>query len=321
MFNWSFSPTYFYVFSLPEHNIFADYPFICIVSMINFKGTAPAIITPFTPKGDVDYNALGSLVEYWISGGVDFLVVLGTTGESVTLDKHEKKEVFEFVSNQTNGRVPVVLGIGGNNTREVIDSLGHFDLSKAQGILSVSPYYNKPTQDGIFAHYSAFAAECPLPIILYNVPGRTGSNVLPATTLKLAHEVENIVAVKEASGNMEQIMQIIADKPEEFNVLSGDDAITLPLLACGVDGVISVVANSHPREFTDMVRSGLAGDFAKARELHYPILKIIEHLFIEGNPAGIKAVMKIKGLCGDNVRLPLVNISEGLYEKIERIVK
>lgn len=288
--------------------------------MMNFKGTAPAIITPFTPQGDIDYTALGSLVEYWITNGVDFLVVLGTTGESVTLDKQEKKEVFEFVAQKTNGRVPVVLGIGGNNTKEVIDSLHHFDLSKAQGILSVSPYYNKPTQQGIYAHYAAFAAECPLPIILYNVPGRTGSNVLPSTTLKLAHEVENIVAVKEASGNMEQIMQIIADKPEGFNVLSGDDAITLPLLAAGADGVISVVANSHPKEFSDMVRLGLAGDFAKARDLHYPLLKIIEHLFVEGNPAGIKAVMKLKGLCGDSVRLPLVNISEGLYEKFERIL-
>ncbi len=289
--------------------------------MMNFKGTAPAIITPFTPKGDVDYTALGSLVEYWISSGVNFLVVLGTTGESVTLDKQEKKEVFEFVAKQANGRVPIVLGIGGNNTKEVVESLGHFDLTKAQGILSVSPYYNKPTQNGIYSHYTAFAAECPLPIILYNVPGRTGSNVLPATTLKLAHEVENIVAVKEASGNMEQIMQIIADKPEGFNVLSGDDAITLPLLAAGADGVISVVANSHPKEFSDMVRFGLAGDFAKARELHYPLLKIIEHLFVEGNPGGIKAVMKIKGLCGDGVRLPLENISEGLYEKFERILK
>jgi 4-hydroxy-tetrahydrodipicolinate synthase len=289
--------------------------------MMNFKGTAPAIITPFTPKGEVDYKALGSLVEYWITNGVDFLVVMGTTGESATLDKQEKKEVFEFVAKQTAQRIPLVLGIGGNNTKEVIESLGHFDLSKADGILSVSPYYNKPTQDGIYAHYAAFAAECPLPIILYNVPGRTGSNVLPATTIRLAYEVENIVAVKEASGNMEQIMQIIAEKPADFNVLSGDDAITLPLLAAGADGVISVVANSHPKEFSDMVRYGLAGDFTKARELHYAMLKVIEHLFIEGNPGGIKAVMKIKGLCGDSVRLPLVNISEALYQKFERILK
>jgi 4-hydroxy-tetrahydrodipicolinate synthase len=289
--------------------------------MMNFKGTAPAIITPFTPKGEVDYKALGSLVEYWITNGVDFLVVMGTTGESATLDKQEKKEVFEFVAKQTAGRVPIVLGIGGNNTKEVIESLGHFDLKKADGILSVSPYYNKPTQNGIYAHYAAFAAECPLPIILYNVPGRTGSNVLPATTLRLAYEVENIVAVKEASGNMEQIMQIIAEKPADFNVLSGDDAITLPLIAAGADGVISVVANSHPKEFSDMVRFALAGNFVKARELHYPILNVIEHLFVEGNPGGIKAVMKIKGLCGDNVRLPLANISEALYEKFERILQ
>lgn len=288
--------------------------------MMNFRGTAPAIITPFNRKGEIDYPALAGLLEYWITGGVDFLVVLGTTGESVTLDKSEKKEVFEFVAEKVKGRVPVVLGIGGNNTREVIKSLGDFDLSKAQGILSVSPYYNKPTQQGIYAHYAAFASECPLPVILYNVPGRTGSNVLPSTTLKLAHEVENIVAVKEASGNMEQIMQIIADKPDGFNVLSGDDAITLPLLACGADGVISVVANSHPKEFSDMVRLALQGDFEKARALHYPLLKVIEHLFVEGNPGGIKAVMKMKGLCDDTVRLPLVNISESLFEKIERII-
>jgi 4-hydroxy-tetrahydrodipicolinate synthase len=178
--------------------------------MMNFKGTAPAIITPFTLKGEVDYQALDLLIEYWISGGVDFLVVLGTTGESVTLDKFEKKDIFEFVAKKVNGRVPVVLGIGGNNTKELIESLGQFDLTQVQGILSVSPYYNKPTQEGIFAHYAAFASECPLPIILYNVPGRTGSNVLPSTTLRLAHEIENIVAIKEASGNMEQIMQIIA---------------------------------------------------------------------------------------------------------------
>jgi len=288
--------------------------------MINFKGTAPAIITPFTPNGDVDYTALGNLVEYWIQGGVDFLVVLGTTGESVTLTKEEKKEVFNFVSDKVKGRVPVVLGIGGNNTRELIESLSHFDLTRAQGILSVSPYYNKPTQNGIYAHYAAFAAECPLPVILYNVPGRTGSNMLPSTTLKLAHEIENIVAVKEASGNVEQIMNIVANKPVGFNVLSGDDAITLPLLACGVNGLISVVANSHPKETSDMVRLGLAGDFAGARELHYPLLKIVDHLFTEGNPAGIKAVMKLKKLCGDTVRLPLVNISEELFAKIEQII-
>jgi 4-hydroxy-tetrahydrodipicolinate synthase len=288
--------------------------------MMNFKGTAPAIITPFTPSGEVDYPTLGNLVEHWITGGVDFLVVLGTTGESVTLDKQEKNQVFEFVADQVNNRVPIVLGMGGNNTRELIDSLGHFNLAKAQGILSVSPYYNKPTQEGIFAHYSAFAAECPLPIILYNVPGRTGSNMLPATTLRLANEVENIVAIKEASGNMEQIMQIIANKPAGFNVLSGDDAITLPLLACGADGLISVVANSHPQQVSDMVNLGLAGDFKAARQLHEFLFKIVEHLFVQGNPAGVKAVMKIMGLCGDSVRLPLVNISDDLYEKIERIV-
>jgi 4-hydroxy-tetrahydrodipicolinate synthase len=281
-----------------------------------FKGTGIAIITPFDKNQQVDYASLEKLVNYWINGKVEFLVVMGTTGESVVLDKQEKKQVFNFVTAQVAGRVPVVLGIGGNNTKEIIAQLHEFDLSKAAGILSVSPYYNKPTQEGIYQHYKAFAKECPLPVILYNVPGRTGSNVLPETTLRLAHDVENIIGVKEASGNMEQIMQIIHHRPEGFLVLSGDDAITLPLMAAGADGVISVIANAYPFEFSEMVRLAASNQFTEARKYHYQLLNIIQYLFVEGNPAGIKAVMHQLGLCENCLRLPLTPVSDQLYKKI-----
>lgn len=282
-----------------------------------FKGTGIAIITPFQANGKIDFESLGNLVEFWINGRVEYLVVMGTTGESVTLTKEEKKEVFEFVTSKVNGRIPVVLGIGGNNTQEIIHSLTYFDLSKASAILSVSPYYNKPTQEGIYQHYKAFASECPLPIILYNVPGRTGSNMLPETTLKLANNVENIIAIKEASGNMEQIMYLIQHKPDGFLVISGDDAITLPLIAAGADGVISVVANAYPSEFSEMVRLALSSDYKNARLLHYQLMNVVQHLFVEGNPAGVKAVMNLKGLCNNSVRLPLVTVSNSLIEKIK----
>ncbi len=280
------------------------------------KGTGIAIITPFDQNQQVDYKSLEKLIDYWIDGKVEFLVVMGTTGESVVLDKQEKKQIFDFVTCKVAGRVPVVLGIGGNNTKEIIAQLNDFDLDKATGILSVSPYYNKPTQEGIYQHYKAFAKECPLPVIIYNVPGRTGSNVLPETTLRLAHDVENIIGVKEASGNMEQIMHIIHHRPDNFLVLSGDDAITLPLMAAGADGVISVVANAYPFEFSEMVRLAAKDQFTKARKYHYPLLSVIQHLFVEGNPAGIKAVMHQLGLCENSLRLPLTPVSEALYKKI-----
>ncbi|MCX7745087.1 MAG: 4-hydroxy-tetrahydrodipicolinate synthase [Flavobacteriales bacterium] len=281
-----------------------------------FKGTGIAIITPFDKNQQVDYNSLEKLIDYWIDGKVEFLVVMGTTGESVVLDKKEKKQVFDFVTARVAGRVPVVLGIGGNNTKEIIAQLHEFDLNKAAGILSVSPYYNKPSQEGIYQHYKTFAKECPLPVILYNVPGRTGSNVLPETTLRLACDVENIIGVKEASGNMEQIMNIINHRPEGFVVLSGDDAITLPLMAAGADGVISVVANAYPFEFSEMVRLAAKDNFIEARKYHYLLLNVIQHLFVEGNPAGIKAVMHQLGLCENSLRLPLTPVSDTLYKKI-----
>lgn len=287
---------------------------------ISLRGTGIAIITPFTPQGDIDYTALAGLIEFWISGGVEYLVVMGTTGESVTLEKQEKTDLLNFCAEKINGRVPLVLGLGGNNTREIIHSLSYFDLQKASAVLSVSPYYNKPSQAGILAHYRAFAEACPLPVILYNVPGRTGSNVLPETTLQLARECENIIAVKEASGNVEQIMQIIRHKPDNFLVISGDDAITLPLLGAGADGVISVVANAYPKEFSDMVRFAQGGAYPEARVLHYRLLDVIQHLFTEGNPGGIKCVMKMKNLCEEYMRLPLVPVSDTLREKIGSVL-
>ncbi len=288
--------------------------------MQQLKGTGIAIVTPFTKVGEIDYAALANLVEFWIAGKVEYLVVLGTTGESATLTKEEKTAVFNFVVEKVNGRVPVVVGIGGNHTAAVIESLQNFDLSKAAAILSVSPYYNKPNQEGIYLHYKALAAATDKPIILYNVPGRTGANVTAETTLRIAKECKNIVAVKEASGNVEQIMQIVAQKPEGFLVISGDDGITLPLMAAGCDGVISVIANSHPAEFSDMVRACVQNDWDKARKLHYQLLPIVPLLFKEGSPSGIKYLMHKKQLCENIVRLPAAPISAGLEKELDAFV-
>lgn len=290
------------------------------MSLSKLKGTGIAIVTPFTASYDIDYEALSSLIEYWINGKVEYMVVMGTTGESATLSKTEKSELFNFVTKQVSGRIPVVLGLGGNNTRALIEQLNDFDLNKATAILSVSPYYNKPTQEGIFQHYKAFASASPLPIIVYNVPGRTSSNILPETTLRMANEIEKIVGIKEASGNMEQIMQIIANRPTDFIVLSGDDAITLPLIAAGADGVISVVANAYPYEFSEMVRLASASRLTEARDFHYRLLNIIQYLFIEGNPAGIKTVMHLKSLCQPHLRLPLVSVSDQLTQRIKTVL-
>ncbi|MBE2246923.1 MAG: 4-hydroxy-tetrahydrodipicolinate synthase [Candidatus Competibacteraceae bacterium] len=286
----------------------------------NLKGTGIAIVTPFTASHDIDYNTLSALIEYWIKGKADYLVVMGTTGESVTLSKSEKTDLFNFVAEKVSGRMPVVLGLGGNNTLNLIDQLQDFDLQKATAILSVSPYYNKPTQEGIYQHYKAFANESPLPVIVYNVPGRTGSNILPETTLRMAGDIEKIAGVKEASGNMEQIMQIISRRRPDFLVLSGDDAITLPLMAAGADGVISVVANAFPFEFSEMVRLAADNKLQEARQYHYRLLTLIQYLFVEGNPAGIKAVMHLKSLCEPHLRLPLTPVSETLIQKIKKVI-
>jgi len=288
--------------------------------MKKFNGTGVALVTPFRREGEVDYSALEKLVEFQIQNGVNYLVVQGTTGESVTLTDQEKISVLEFVIEINKERLPIVLGIGGNNTSSVIEQINQFSNYKIDGILSVSPYYNKPSQEGIYAHYKALSKASSLPIILYNVPGRTSSNISPDTTLKLANECENIVAIKEASGNLEQIMQIILHKPDGFLVISGDDALTLPHLAIGGDGVISVVANAFPKRFSTMVSSILKGDLDLAKQKHYELFEIIKYLFADGNPGGIKYVLKLINICEDNMRLPLVNINEKTANKLYELV-
>ena len=288
--------------------------------MKKFNGTGVALVTPFKKEGEVDYIALEKLVEFQIQNGVNYLVVQGTTGESVTLTDQEKISVLEFVIEINKERLPIVLGIGGNNTNLVIEQINQFSNYKIDGILSVSPYYNKPSQEGIYAHYKALSKASSLPIILYNVPGRTSSNISPDTTLKLANECENIVAIKEASGDLEQIMQIILNKPDGFLVISGDDALTLPHLAIGGDGVISVVANAFPKRFSTMVSSILKGDLDLAKQKHYELFEIIKYLFADGNPGGIKYVLKLINICEDNMRLPLVNINEKTANKLYELV-
>ena len=287
----------------------------------NLSGTGIAIVTPFLEGGGVDFIGLEKLLNHIIEGGVDYIVVLGTTGESVVLSADEKKAVTNFVNETVDGRKPLVIGIGGNNTCNVTDTIKTTDLYGYDAILSVSPYYNKPTQDGIYQHYKALSANSPLPIILYNVPGRTSSNIRAETTLRLANDFDNIIAVKEASGDMDQIMKIIKDRPEGFLVISGDDGLTLPMIHMGADGVISVIGQAYPKEFSDMVRYGLEGNQKVANELHYQLYDLLDPLYCDGNPAGIKAALKVLGVCGDKLRLPLVNVTEEIYQQIERFVK
>jgi len=280
------------------------------------KGTGVAITTPFHKDGNVNFKCFGKLIEHLIKGKVDYIVPLGTTGESVTLSKDERVAILDFVVETVAKRVPVVVGIGGNNTREVVNSLSEFDLTGVDAILSVTPYYSKPSQRGLIQHYKAICNEAPVPVILYNVPGRTGVNMSAETTLTLATDIQNIIGIKEASGNLEQIMTIIRDRPEDFLVISGDDLITLPLIAAGADGVISVVANGYPREFSEMVRMALKGNFEKARELHYRLTEITNLLFAEGSPGGIKSLLQHLGICEDFMRLPLAGISKAHQNKI-----
>ena len=281
-----------------------------------FKGSGVALVTPFNQDMQIDFDALASLVEYQIENGTDFLVVQGTTGESPTLSKSEKMDVLNEVIEINEGRCKIVYGVGGNNTAAVAELLA--DLPQGvDGILSVSPYYNKPIQKGIVAHYKIVADSTDLPIILYNVPGRTGSNVAPETTLELA-EVKNIVAVKEASGNMEQIMQIIKYRPSGFGVLSGDDNLTMPLIAAGADGVISVVANAFPALFSQMVHSAIRGDFDAARKAHYTLFDVTKMFFEQGNPGGVKAALAHMQLMDEYMRLPLFPVSDELRKRIEK---
>ncbi len=287
--------------------------------MNNFKGSGVALVTPFKSDKSVDFDALRKLVQLQIQGGTNFLVVMGTTAESPTLSKDEKEEILQTVISENAGRLPIVYGIGGNNTLEVAKAIANVPAG-VDGILSVSPYYNKPTQEGIYQHFKAIAEASKLPIILYNVPGRTGSNMLADTTLRLA-ELPNIVAVKEASGNFEQIMDIVNRKPKGFLVLSGDDAITMPLIACGADGVISVVANALPEKFSTMVNASLRGEFELARPIHNEILNITKMFFEEGNPGGVKVALENREIMKQNLRLPLVPVSSNLANRINQEMK
>ncbi|MBS7566307.1 4-hydroxy-tetrahydrodipicolinate synthase [Mucilaginibacter sp. Bleaf8] len=281
-----------------------------------FHGTGVAMVTPFDGSGQVDYDGLKNLINYLIDGGVEYLVSLGTTGESATLSKEEKKKIWAFTAEVVNKRVNLVAGIGGNNTYEVVEAVKQFDTTGYDAILSASPYYNKPIQEGIYQHYKAIAEASALPIILYNVPGRTGSNVSAETIVRLANDFENIIGVKEASGNFDQFNQIMRDKPENFLFISGDDPVTLPMIAMGAVGVISVVGNALPRQFSDMIRTCLAGDFKAAQKAHYAMIEFTRLMFTEGSPGGIKTALKQRDVCGDTLRLPLVQVSPKVAESI-----
>jgi 4-hydroxy-tetrahydrodipicolinate synthase len=286
-----------------------------------FTGTGVAIVTPFRNDGSIDFKSLGRLLEHIVKGGVNYVVVLGTTGESVTLTKDEKKAVVNFVTDTVSGRIPVVVGIGGNNTQEIIDTINQTDFSGIDAILSVAPYYNKPSQQGLYLHFKAIATTCPVPVIIYNVPGRTGSNISADTTLKLAGEFKSIVATKEASGNLAQIMHIINNKPKGFQVISGDDALALPIIAVGGSGVISVAANAYPKEISDMIDHAMKAEFSKANAIQYKMLEINNAMFEEGNPSGIKALLEILKIVPNIVRLPLAPVSDTLYKKLEQLSK
>ena len=283
-------------------------------------GMGVALITPFKSDDSIDFDALGRLVEYIINNNADYLVVCGTTAETPTLTDKEKDEIARFVVQCNAGRLPIVLGIGGNNTKEVVEKVKTSDLSGIDAILSVTPYYNKPSQEGLYQHYSAIAKASPLPLVLYNVPGRTGVNMTAETTLRLANEFSNICAVKEASGNFTQIDDIIKNKPQDFMVISGDDGITFPLITLGAVGVISVIGNAFPREFSRMVRLALQGDYQNARQIHYRFTELFELLFVEGNPAGVKSMLAVMGMIENKLRLPLVPNTIKTYEKIKSVI-
>jgi 4-hydroxy-tetrahydrodipicolinate synthase len=289
--------------------------------MESITGTGVALITPFKKDLSVDTEALERIVNYQVEGGIDYLVVLGTTAEAATLDKAEKDLVVKTVIKANAGRLPLVLGIGGNNTKEVVEEIKQADLSEFVAILSVSPYYNKPTQEGIYQHFKMVAEASPLPIILYNVPGRTASNMLPDTVMRLANDFDNIVAIKEAAGDIVQAMRLIQRKPEGFLVISGDDMITLPMVLAGGAGVISVIGEGFPHQFSQMVQFGLNRNVDEAYRLHYEIADSIDMIFEQGNPAGIKHIFKELGLCEDFVRLPLVNINQELAQRLTAFVK
>lgn len=284
------------------------------------KGMGVALVTPFNEDGSVDYQSLMRLVEYQIQNGVDFLCVLGTTAETPTLTADEKKEIKRRVVERVNGRVPILLGVGSNCTQTVVDTLRNDDMTGVDAVLVAVPYYNKPSQEGIYQHYKAIAGATQLPVVLYNVPGRTGVNMTAETTLRLARDFDNIVAIKEASGNITQMDDIIKNKPENFDVISGDDGITFPLITLGAVGVISVIGNAFPREFSRMTRLALAGDYANALTIHHKFTELFKLLFVDGNPAGVKAMLSMVGMIKNRLRLPLVPTRITTYEQMRRIL-
>jgi len=285
--------------------------------MNELHGAGVALVTPFNADGTVDFDSLAQLIDYQIDSGMNYLVSLGTTGEVATLTKDERKRIWDFTVKQVNARVPLVAGIGGNNTAEIVEQIKNFDPTGFCAILSVSPYYNKPVQEGIYQHYKAIAEASPLPIILYNVPGRTGSNMTPATTIRLAKDFKNIVATKEASGNFAQFNEILRDKPADFLLISGDDPATLPMMALGAVGIISVVGNAYPAQVSKLAALCTAGSFTEARTIHNALLEITDLCFVEGNPCGVKYILQEKGIGQDYVRLPLIPVSANIQNAIK----
>ncbi|MBR3757687.1 MAG: 4-hydroxy-tetrahydrodipicolinate synthase [Bacteroidaceae bacterium] len=286
-----------------------------------FKGMGVALITPFKEDGSVDYPALMRMVDHLVQNGADFLCVLGTTAETPTLTTEEKREITRLVVERVNGRIPIMLGCGGNNTQAVIDSLKNDDFTGIDAILSVVPYYNKPSQEGIYQHYKAIAESTDLPIVLYNVPGRTGVNMTAETTLRIARDFKNVIAIKEASGNITQMDDIIKNKPENFDVISGDDGITFPLITLGAVRVISVIGNAFPKEFSRMTRLALQGDYANALKIHHSFTELFSLLFVDGNPAGVKAMLNAMGMIENRLRLPLVPTRITTFEKMRQILQ
>lgn len=286
-----------------------------------FRGLGIALVTPFTADGTVDYDALHRLIEYQLENGADFLCILATTGETPCLTTDEKRQIKNFIVKQVKGRVPLLMGCGGNNTAAVVDELKNGDFSGIDGVLSVCPYYNKPSQEGLYQHFKAIAAATSLPVVLYNVPGRTGVNLKAETTVRLARDCKNIVAIKEASGSLEQVDEIIKNKPDDFDVISGDDALTFPMISCGAVGVISVIGNALPREFSKMIRLEFKGEYEGARKIHHKFTDLFSLLFIDGNPAGVKAMLHEMGMIENVLRLPLVPTRISTLQKMSEIMK
>jgi 4-hydroxy-tetrahydrodipicolinate synthase len=286
-----------------------------------FKGLGIALITPFQEDGSVDYKALIRLVEYQLANGADFFCILATTGETPTLSTEEKKKIKDLIVSLVGGRVPILMGCGGNNTAAIVEELKSGDFKGIDGILSVCPYYNKPSQEGLYQHFKAIAGATNLPVVLYNVPGRTGVNMKAETTVRLAHDCENIVAIKEASGNLEQVDEIIKNKPRKFDVISGDDALTFPMVSCGAVGVISVIGNALPREFSKMIRLQMKGEYDSARKIHHRFIDLFSLLFVDGNPAGVKAMLHEMGYIENILRLPLVPTRISTLQRMSEIMK